>query len=264
MSFLFYFYIFIYFYFYFLFYNLYFNIPLSCIIWSGVLCNDLSNIWFYLDQSTPEVHANAAETLCAITRNASSALAIKLSSPRFVLWAVLFIEHMLCTCTYFIERLKKLFVNISFVARIFGHALEDSHSKSGLVHSLSVCISLLDPKRSVAASPMFHSFRTQHMYEPPITINPETIGAMLPKLGEFVNICCLWFFMMWNLFKKFLCVCVFFFFMQNVLFDVLPFKLRMHILDAYYMSLFVLLLARVFFLLARREVISIQNLLFSI
>ena len=106
MSFLFYFYIFIYFYFYFLFFNLYFNIPLSCIIWSGVLCNDLSNIWFYLDQSTPEVHANAAETLCAITRNASSALAIKLSSPRFVLWAVLFIEHMLCTCTYFIERLK--------------------------------------------------------------------------------------------------------------------------------------------------------------
>ncbi|GFS37399.1 SIT4 phosphatase-associated family protein [Actinidia rufa] len=29
----------------------------------------------------PEVHANAAETLCAITRNASSALAAKLSSP---------------------------------------------------------------------------------------------------------------------------------------------------------------------------------------
>ncbi|KAM3692360.1 hypothetical protein ACJW31_08G083200 [Castanea mollissima] len=107
--------------------------------------------------STPEVHANAAETLCAITRNASSALAIKLSSP-------------------------------SFVARIFGHALEDSHSKSGLVHSLSVCISLLDPKRSVAASPMFHSFRTQHMYEPPITINPETIGAMLPKLGDLLTL----------------------------------------------------------------------------
>ena len=61
-----------------------------------------------------------------------------------------------------------------------------------------------------------------------------------------------------------MCLRFFFFFMQNVLFDVLPFKLRMHILDAYYMSLFVLLLARVFFLLARREVISIQNLLFSI
>ena len=39
----------------------------------------------------------------------------------------------------------------------------------------------------------------------------------------------------------------FFFSVQNVLFDVLPFKLHMHILDASYMSLFVLLLARVFF-----------------
>lgn len=72
----------------------------------------------------------------------------------------------------------------SFVGRIFGHALEDSHSKSGLVHSLSVCISLLDPKRSAIASPLMHSFRNQHMYEPPIPVNLETINAMLPKLGE--------------------------------------------------------------------------------
>ncbi|KAG6681905.1 hypothetical protein I3842_13G112700 [Carya illinoinensis] len=107
--------------------------------------------------SPPEVHANAAETLCAITRNASSALASKLSSP-------------------------------SFVARIFGHALEDSHSKSCLVHSLSVCISLLDPNKSATASPMFHSFRIQHMYEPPISVNPETIGAMLPKLGDLLTL----------------------------------------------------------------------------
>ncbi|KAJ7947819.1 Serine/threonine-protein phosphatase 6 regulatory subunit 3 [Quillaja saponaria] len=105
--------------------------------------------------SPPEVHANAAETLCSITRNSSSALAIKLSSP-------------------------------SFVARIFGHALEDSHSKSGLVHSLSVCISLLDPKSSALSSPMFHSFRGQHMYESPILVNPETVGAMLPKLGDLL------------------------------------------------------------------------------
>ncbi|KAK6271830.1 hypothetical protein POUND7_008913 [Theobroma cacao] len=103
----------------------------------------------------PEVHANAAETLCAITRNAPSALATKLSSP-------------------------------SFVGRIFGHALEDSHSKSGLVHSLSVCISLLDPKRSAIASPLMHSFRNQHMYEPPIPVNLETINAMLPKLGDLL------------------------------------------------------------------------------
>ncbi|KAF5470703.1 hypothetical protein F2P56_011200 [Juglans regia] len=112
--------------------------------------------------SPPEVHANAAETLCAITRNASSALATKLSSP-------------------------------SFVARIFGHALEDSQSKSCLVHSLSVCISLLDPKRSTSSAFMFHSFRSQHMYEPPISAKPETIGAMLPKLGEYVDVFYFWF-----------------------------------------------------------------------
>ncbi|XVF05688.1 hypothetical protein REPUB_Repub05bG0194000 [Reevesia pubescens] len=103
----------------------------------------------------PEVHANAAETLCAITRNAPSALATKLSSP-------------------------------SFVARIFGHALEDSHSKSGLVHSLSVCISLLDPKRSAITSPLMHSFRSQNMYESPIPVNVETIDAMLPNLGDLL------------------------------------------------------------------------------
>ncbi|KAJ1425956.1 SIT4 phosphatase-associated protein family [Sesbania bispinosa] len=103
----------------------------------------------------PEVHANAAETLCTITRNASSTLAIKLSSP-------------------------------SFVAKILGHALEDSLLKSSLVNSLSVCISLLDPKRSAISSPLFHSFRNQHMYEPPIPVNPETIGAMLPKLSELL------------------------------------------------------------------------------
>ncbi|KAM1342197.1 uncharacterized protein LOC126589281 isoform X1 [Malus sylvestris] len=103
----------------------------------------------------PEVHANVAETLSAITRNAPSALANKLSSP-------------------------------SFVTRIFGHALEDSHSKSGLVHSLSVCISLLDPKRSAVSSPLFHSFRGQHMYESPVPVNPDTVTAMLPKLGDLL------------------------------------------------------------------------------
>ncbi|PPD86839.1 hypothetical protein GOBAR_DD16236 [Gossypium barbadense] len=103
----------------------------------------------------PEVHANAAETLCAITRNVPSALATKLSSP-------------------------------SFVARIFGHALEDSHSKSGLVNSLSVCISLLDPKRSAINSPLMYSFRNQLMYEPPIPVNSETINAMLPQLGDLL------------------------------------------------------------------------------
>ncbi|XP_010264671.1 PREDICTED: serine/threonine-protein phosphatase 6 regulatory subunit 3-like isoform X2 [Nelumbo nucifera] len=104
--------------------------------------------------SSPEVHANAAETLCVITQNAPSALATKLSSP-------------------------------SFVARIFGHALEVSELKSALVHSLSVCISLLDPKRA-AISPLFNPLRSQHLYEPSIHVNPETISAMLPKLGDLL------------------------------------------------------------------------------
>ncbi|KAJ9558882.1 hypothetical protein OSB04_013496 [Centaurea solstitialis] len=106
--------------------------------------------------SPPEVHANAAETLCAITRNVSSPLASKLSTS-------------------------------SFVSRIFGHALDDSHSKSGLVSSLSVCISLLDPKRSVP-SPPFYSFRGQHVYESPVQVNQETVGAMLPKLGDLLTL----------------------------------------------------------------------------
>nr|XP_004251140.1 serine/threonine-protein phosphatase 6 regulatory subunit 3-like isoform X1 [Solanum lycopersicum] len=105
---------------------------------------------------SPEVHANAAESLCAITRNTPSPLATKLSSP-------------------------------SFVARIFGHALEDSPSKSSLVHSLSVCISLLDPKRSIPSS-MMYSFRNQQIYESPVHVNPDTIDAMLPKLSGLLEL----------------------------------------------------------------------------
>ncbi|KAL8255604.1 hypothetical protein R6Q59_030671 [Mikania micrantha] len=108
-----------------------------------------------LSPSCPsEVHANTAETLCTITRNATSPLASKLSSS-------------------------------SFVARIFGHALEDSHSRSGLVHSLSVCISLLDPNK-LPPSLLYHSFRGQHLFESTVQINQETVGAMLPKLGDLL------------------------------------------------------------------------------
>ncbi|KAK2980557.1 hypothetical protein RJ640_006050 [Escallonia rubra] len=128
--------------------------PMDVMEWLAV-SNLVEMIVDKLSPSSPsEVHANAAETLCAITRNAPSPLATKLSSP-------------------------------SFVARIFGHALEDSHSKSGLVHSLSVCVSLLDPKRSIPP-PFIHSFRSQHVYESPVRVNPETIVAMLPKLGELL------------------------------------------------------------------------------
>ena len=75
----------------------------------------------------------------------------------------------------------------SFVSRIFGHATEDSHSKSGIVHSLTVCISLLDSRRSAASSYFFNSFRGQHMFESPAPVSQETIIAMLPKLGKLVS-----------------------------------------------------------------------------
>ncbi|KAF8085796.1 hypothetical protein N665_0647s0011 [Sinapis alba] len=101
--------------------------------------------------SPPEVQANAAETLGAITRNAPSALPTKL-------W----MQY--------------------FVSRIFGHAIEDSYSKSGLVHTLTVCISLLDLRRYAASSHFFNSFRGHHMFESPSPVTQETIGAMLPKL----------------------------------------------------------------------------------
>ncbi|RID58566.1 hypothetical protein BRARA_F01858 [Brassica rapa] len=102
-----------------------------------------------------EVHGNAAETLCTIAQNAPSPLATKLSSS-------------------------------SFVARIFGHAFGDPQSKSSLVHTLSVCISLLSPRRSLVSSPFMYSFRGQQIFESPISVNPETIATMLPRLGDFV------------------------------------------------------------------------------
>ncbi|TKY67211.1 Serine/threonine-protein phosphatase 6 regulatory subunit 3 [Spatholobus suberectus] len=130
--------------------------------------------------SPPEVHANVAETLCTITRVASSTLAIKLSSPRFCAARLYFFLIYAC------KLIIKFFLLCSFVAKILGYALEDSQSKSSLVNSLSVCISLLDPKKSAVSSPLFPSFRSQNMYEPPIPVNPDTIGAMLPKLGELL------------------------------------------------------------------------------
>ncbi|URD86889.1 serine threonine-protein phosphatase 6 regulatory subunit [Musa troglodytarum] len=103
-----------------------------------------------------EVNANAAEVLMAIIRNTSSALAAKLSSQ-------------------------------SFVARIFWHALENSSSKSALVHSLSVCIAFLDPKRS--ASPASVQYvRSQHLYESFSHVDPETLHAMLTHLDDLLKL----------------------------------------------------------------------------
>ncbi|XP_068653798.1 uncharacterized protein [Aristolochia californica] len=103
----------------------------------------------------PEVHANAAETLCAITRYAPSGLAAKIASP-------------------------------GFVGRLFRHALEESRPKSVLVHSLSICISLLDPKRSSIVS--YHQFRGQQTLGPAITANPETVQGMLESIGELLKL----------------------------------------------------------------------------
>lgn len=74
-----------------------------------------------------------------------------------------------------------------FVGRLFHHVLEDPESKSTLVNSLSVCISLLDPKRaaSVAAA---GAARGQHVTEPVTTANPETVEGMLQRLGEIVEL----------------------------------------------------------------------------
>ncbi|XP_068656215.1 uncharacterized protein [Aristolochia californica] len=109
----------------------------------------------FSSSDSPEVHANAAETLCAITRYAPSGLAAKIASP-------------------------------SFVGRLFRHALEESRPKSVLVHSLSICISLLDPKRSSTIP--YHQFRGQQTLGPAITASPETVEGMLGSIGELLKL----------------------------------------------------------------------------
>ncbi|KAG0487149.1 hypothetical protein HPP92_009244 [Vanilla planifolia] len=68
---------------------------------------------------SPEVHANTAEVLCAITRYAPPGFAAKICSP-------------------------------SFVGRLFQNALDNSRPKSVLVHSLSVCISLFGSQETTS------------------------------------------------------------------------------------------------------------------
>nr|XP_027086875.1 serine/threonine-protein phosphatase 6 regulatory subunit 1-like isoform X1 [Coffea arabica] len=103
----------------------------------------------------PEVHANAAEALCAITRYAPPGITSKISSP-------------------------------SFVARLFRHALEDSRPKSVLVNSLSVCISLLDPKRLTSGA--YYMYSRQMIQGSGITPNPETVDGMLESLGDLLKL----------------------------------------------------------------------------
>ncbi|KAK3134686.1 hypothetical protein QOZ80_5BG0409450 [Eleusine coracana subsp. coracana] len=109
----------------------------------------------FSSSDSPEVHANAAEILSAVTRCAPPALAAKISSP-------------------------------SFVGRLFHHALEESRPKSVLVHSLSVCISLLDPKRLASAS--YQAFRSNLSHGTLVTASPETVNGMLESLGELLKL----------------------------------------------------------------------------
>ncbi|CAI9782183.1 unnamed protein product [Fraxinus pennsylvanica] len=103
----------------------------------------------------PEVHANAAETLCAITRYAPPGLASKISSP-------------------------------SFIGQLFCHALEDSRPKSVLVNLLSICISLLYPKRLTSGT--YYIYNRQLAYGSEITAKPEMVEAMLDSLGDLLKL----------------------------------------------------------------------------
>ncbi|KAG9145178.1 hypothetical protein Leryth_008964 [Lithospermum erythrorhizon] len=98
----------------------------------------------------PEVHANAAEILCAMTRYAPPGLASKISSP-------------------------------SFIGRLFNRALQDSRPKSVLVNSLSFCISLLDPKRLTSGSYYIYN---RPMTNSGIDADPEVVNGMLESLGS--------------------------------------------------------------------------------
>ncbi|XP_026383718.1 serine/threonine-protein phosphatase 6 regulatory subunit 2-like isoform X2 [Papaver somniferum] len=111
----------------------------------------------------PEVHANAAEILCAITRYAPPGLSAKISSPKY--------------CFFFFTIL---------VGSLFRHALESSRPKSVLVNSLSVCVSLLDPKRLTSGP--YHTYRGQLTQGPSITANPETINGMLESVGDLLKL----------------------------------------------------------------------------
>ncbi|CAI9089657.1 OLC1v1024273C4 [Oldenlandia corymbosa var. corymbosa] len=109
----------------------------------------------FSSSDSPEVHANAAEALCAITRYAPPGMMSKISSP-------------------------------SFVGRLFHHALEDSRPQSVLINSLSICISLLDPKRLTSGA--YYTYNRQMILGSRITVNAETLDGMLKSLGDLLKL----------------------------------------------------------------------------
>ncbi|AQK88942.1 DNA damage-binding protein 1a [Zea mays] len=127
-----------------------------CQYFFGYIASKISYIYVALiKQDSPEVHANAAEILSAVTRCAPPALAAKICSP-------------------------------SFVGRLFHHALDESRPKSVLVHSLSVCISLLDPKRLASVS--YQAFRSNLTHGTLVTASPETVDGILESLGDLLKL----------------------------------------------------------------------------
>lgn len=107
----------------------------------------------FSSSDSPEVHANAAEALCAITRYAPPGISAKIASSRLI-------------------------------GRLFHNALEESRPKSVLFNSLSVCISLLDPKRLSN----YHAHNRQFSQGPSITASDETVEGMLGSLGNLLKL----------------------------------------------------------------------------
>lgn len=70
------------------------------------------------------------------------------------------------------------------IGRLFHNALEESRPKSVLFNSLSVCISLLDPKRLTFGT--YHAYNRQFSQGPSTTANPETVEGMLESLGKMI------------------------------------------------------------------------------
>ncbi|XP_062015589.1 uncharacterized protein LOC133732134 isoform X2 [Rosa rugosa] len=103
-----------------------------------------------------EVHVDAAETLCAITRLAPPGLATKICNP-------------------------------SFIQRLLQHAMEDSQRKSVLTSSLSVCISLLDREREALRT---NACTGEHQpaHGSTITVNNKIVVAMLDSLGDLLKL----------------------------------------------------------------------------
>lgn len=75
---------------------------------------------------------------------------------------------------------------VSFIGRLFRHALEESRPKSVLVNLLGVCISLLDPKRLTTG--VYYMYNRQTSLGPGAAANPETVRSMLEGLGNLGSI----------------------------------------------------------------------------